>query len=291
MVALVPEVTRRSYSVDLPPEMFSAITKVEDVFVNMKTLGEKIDALAGTHSTEYNGHFGSAIYFVVDAGEGNPYLATGAIKAHVELCLAALALLPDYRQQQRDFNQGKISDEPVDPRDVKPIFAGPGFLFCDRGDLGVSLHFKTAGGMGTKWFSDGAADQWLERIHGAEHDRGHLGRRELIARQVRGLLSPEPHSEAVWARWTDAPSGRNVDAMTVGFEVDDLDTIVEWLQATADGVETGRIPAGWTFLELDDSGPRPKVIFSVAAEYQQEDASDVRQLLDAAMQPASAATP
>lgn len=291
MVALVPEITRRSYSVELPTDMFSAITKVEDLFINMKTLGDKLDALAGTHSTEYNGHFGSAIYFDVDADEGNPYLATGVIKQHAELCLAALGLLPDYRQQQRDFNQGKISDEPVDPRTVNPIFAGPGFLFCDRGDLGVALHFKTVGGTGTKWFSDGAAEQWLERIQAAEHDRGHLGRRELIAKQVRGLISPEPHSEAAWVNWTDAPNRRAVDTMTVGFEVDDLDTLHEWLERTNDGIETGRVPAGWVFSEIDDSDVRPRVMFTVEGDYSPEDAAALRDLIDEAMEASPGVSP
>lgn len=184
MPKLVAEVTSRSYAVEVPVEDFLALTRVENAFTFMDTLGERLDRLPGVSGAEYNGHFGSAIYFDVAEGEGNVDDAVALIEDHLALCGEADRLVT-----------GNGQGDGADPDTIRPFFAAPGFVFCDRGDLGVSLHFRSGGEPCTKWFTDGAASQWREACAEANANLRDRGLRARVARKV-ALHLPEDYLDA-----------------------------------------------------------------------------------------------
>jgi hypothetical protein len=77
--AYTPEVTQRSYRMEMSVEDMLALIAAEDMkddgicgadFLNLKLEGGREThhtGIEGVHSVEYNGHFGAAIYYTVDA--------------------------------------------------------------------------------------------------------------------------------------------------------------------------------------------------------------------------------
>lgn len=100
-----PQRTRASYAVELEPKHFCAITQAESdgVVDYHETLSARLEGVGssssgreveGVHSVEYNGHFGSAIYYTVDAEDDTPELhasVTAIITAHIARTTQLLA--------------------------------------------------------------------------------------------------------------------------------------------------------------------------------------------------------
>lgn len=98
-----PERTRSSYCIEIEPEHFLAVTRAEDDYSipYEKSISARLEGTSptydsreveGVHSVEYNGHFGSAIYYTVDAEDDTEELhakvaaiVTSQIKAALKL--------------------------------------------------------------------------------------------------------------------------------------------------------------------------------------------------------------
>jgi hypothetical protein len=63
--------TQSSYAVEVPVRDFPALTRREFDDPCGPDLGTEINKLPGVHSAEYNGHFGSAIYYTVRVEHDN----------------------------------------------------------------------------------------------------------------------------------------------------------------------------------------------------------------------------
>ena len=59
------EVVSKEYAVEVDIEKFIRLERREDKCKGL-SLGEELDKLDGVDRTEYNGHFGSAIWFRID---------------------------------------------------------------------------------------------------------------------------------------------------------------------------------------------------------------------------------
>lgn len=74
--ALKLEITRRSYSVEIPLEDFIVLTNMESILGDgplcNDILSEKMEKQTGARLVEYNGHFGNYIYFSLDADDDTP---------------------------------------------------------------------------------------------------------------------------------------------------------------------------------------------------------------------------
>ena len=69
------EITQRSYVVPVTARQFTRIEARDDrQLLARETLGELLDKLPGVRDIEYNGHFGSHIFFRVDAEDDTPSL-------------------------------------------------------------------------------------------------------------------------------------------------------------------------------------------------------------------------
>lgn len=70
------EVTRRSFSVEIPMEDFVALETAEDIPSGGPlcddTLCDQLHRLLRAPDVEYNGHFGASIYFTLDIEEDTP---------------------------------------------------------------------------------------------------------------------------------------------------------------------------------------------------------------------------
>ena len=65
MEILELQVVRKEYAVDVNTEQFSRLLKREDKCEGL-ALVEELGKLNGVSNIEYDGHFGSAIYFRID---------------------------------------------------------------------------------------------------------------------------------------------------------------------------------------------------------------------------------
>lgn len=70
------EVTRRSYSVEINQDDFLNLLDSESHVTNdaafqsgNSTLSEKLEKISGVSAVDYSGHYGSAIYFDIDADD------------------------------------------------------------------------------------------------------------------------------------------------------------------------------------------------------------------------------
>jgi hypothetical protein len=75
------EITNRAYSIEIAETAFidlldseSYVTGSAALSPGMTTLGDKLDRLPGVTDTEYDGHFGAAIYVRIDAEDDGPEL-------------------------------------------------------------------------------------------------------------------------------------------------------------------------------------------------------------------------
>lgn len=77
----VPVVTRRQYAVPLPMRDFARLTERENKQPELDNdLGTALDQLPGVSGTDYNGHFGSYIYYTVDADDDTPELQAQVVE-------------------------------------------------------------------------------------------------------------------------------------------------------------------------------------------------------------------
>ena len=63
---------RKSYSIEIPMDEFTAITEYEWESGYESTLSELLNKHANVYDTDYNGHFGNRIYFTMDANDDTP---------------------------------------------------------------------------------------------------------------------------------------------------------------------------------------------------------------------------
>lgn len=90
------EITRRSYSVEISDDDFDALSDTESYATDYvalrdgnKTLSEKLDGLPGVFDTEYDGHYGSNVFFTIDADDDKPKLHARierTILSHLKWC-------------------------------------------------------------------------------------------------------------------------------------------------------------------------------------------------------------
>lgn len=90
------EITRRSYSVEISDDDFDALSDTESYATDHvalrdgnKTLSEKLDGLPGVSGTDYNGHYGSNVFFTIDAEDDKPKLhkrIERTILTHLKWC-------------------------------------------------------------------------------------------------------------------------------------------------------------------------------------------------------------
>lgn len=102
------EITQRSYVVPVTVRQFTRIEARDDrQLLARETLGELLDKLPGVRDIEYNGHFGSHIFFRVDAEDDTPSLhakIVATIRHHPPPCslsmgeLSSPASIPFYTQ-------------------------------------------------------------------------------------------------------------------------------------------------------------------------------------------------
>lgn len=71
---LVAECTRREYQVEVPVEVLQRIMDTDRKGKIADMLFQKMDELPGVYGTEYDGHFGSYIFYGVDALDDTPEL-------------------------------------------------------------------------------------------------------------------------------------------------------------------------------------------------------------------------
>lgn len=73
LMKLKPELTRRSYCIEIPVDDFIAVTEAEGDYgrngLGDKTICDQITKMLRAAEVEYNGHFGSYIYFSMDVEE------------------------------------------------------------------------------------------------------------------------------------------------------------------------------------------------------------------------------
>ena len=85
------ECTARDYRVAIKDDDFTALTHAEDKYLVAYEdfLHLKIDNIPGVSDTEYNGHFGSMIYFRVlaeDVSEETHQAILDTIRKHIAVC-------------------------------------------------------------------------------------------------------------------------------------------------------------------------------------------------------------
>ena len=84
-----------NYAVDIPRDDMVALLAAESLLDNNpkipfeEALSHQLDAITGVRDTEYNGHFGAAIYFTLDFEHDTPEThqqITATIAAHLQRC-------------------------------------------------------------------------------------------------------------------------------------------------------------------------------------------------------------
>ena len=90
------EITRRSYAITIEDGPFLDLLDSESYVsdnaafkVGKQTLSDKLDELPGVSGTDYNGHFGAAVYLTIDADEDKPKLherISRIIDRHLHWC-------------------------------------------------------------------------------------------------------------------------------------------------------------------------------------------------------------
>ena len=82
---MTPEITAVSFAIQLPVDDFRAIVRLDKArLIDGTDLFAQLDKLPGVRDVEYNGHFGSCIYYTLDAdhdGQHAPVLS--AIKKYI----------------------------------------------------------------------------------------------------------------------------------------------------------------------------------------------------------------
>ena len=90
-MALKLKCTARQYAIEIAYDAFNALEDAEDRYLipYEEFLFQKLDKIPGVDSTEYNGHFGAAIYCRIDAEDDTKQTQSvilSTIQDHIVLC-------------------------------------------------------------------------------------------------------------------------------------------------------------------------------------------------------------
>ena len=146
--------TGKEFSFEIEDDEMLCLMRAENL-ATFPSLAERLAGVTGVRSVTYDGHFGPQI--VVGFQLGEDWEAVGfedardLIEIHLQQCERFLIY---------------VGDTADDVRGKSLLHAGDGFVLCnsasEQKDLGVSLHFLEGDGRQTKWFTDGAAQQFRE---------------------------------------------------------------------------------------------------------------------------------
>jgi len=148
------QLTGKTYTFEIGEGEMDSLLRTEALFA-FRTLADRMSSLPGVCKVSYGGQAGPNIAVEFEVGKDGEAIGFDDARDLLEIHLIQCEAFDIY-----------VGNGPDAARSRTLLQAGDGFVLCDvksKGkDLGVSLHFLDGGERQTKWFTDGAAQQFRE---------------------------------------------------------------------------------------------------------------------------------